>query len=66
MAAEYTLMLQGGSLFNFDSPVGIASILISVVLLLILGYLIKGIEGAIIAFSTGTLLFLYFKGLLPI
>ena len=59
------VLLVGGSLFNFDSPLGIVSILISVVALLILGYLIKGIEGAIIAFLTGTLLFLYFKDLLP-
>jgi len=66
MAAEYTIMLGGGSLFNFDSPLGIVSILISGVALLILGYLVKEIEGAIIAFLIGTLLFLYFKGLLPI
>jgi hypothetical protein len=33
--------------------------------LVIFGYLIKGIWGAITAFAIGTLIFLYFKNLLP-
>jgi len=72
ITVEYANMLAGlagfagGSLFNFDSLQGTASIFISGAALLILGYLIKEIWGAIIAFSAGTFLFLYLKGLLPI
>jgi hypothetical protein len=69
---EYALMLggllglRGESFFNFDSVLGIASIFISGAALFILGYLIKGIWGAVAAFSVGAFLFFYFKALLPI
>jgi hypothetical protein len=68
---EYAVMLGGllglgaGSLFNFDSVWGISSIFIAAAGLLIFGYLIKGIWGAIIVFLVGTVLFLYLRDFLP-
>ncbi len=67
---EYVVLLGGllrleGGFFNFDTILGLASIVVSAVGVIILGYLIKGVWGAIAAFSMGTFLFCYFKGLLP-
>ena len=63
---EYSILAgsEWMPLFTFGFIKGLVSIIISAVILLFLGYLIKGIGGAIIAFSTGTLFYLYFKGIL--
>ncbi len=69
---HYAVLLRGllgldwNSLFNFDTMTGLASIVISGVALIILGYIIKGVWGAVITFSIGAFLFIYLKGLLPI
>ena len=64
---EYAFLLgnQVISLFSFDSVKGWLLIFISSVALIIVGYLIKGIWGAGVAFFAGIFLFLYLKGLLP-
>ena len=55
-----------GSLFNFASVRGVALIVTSGVALTLLGYLWERFWGAVITFSIGSFIFLYFKGLLPI
>lgn len=69
---EYVVVAGGllgsnfGSLFNFDSIQGVALIAIGGVVLIVIGGLLKGFWGAVVTFSIGSFLFLYFKGLLPI
>ena len=55
-----------GSLFNFASVRGVALIVTSGVALTLLGYLWERFLGAVITFTIGSFLFLYFKGMLPI
>ena len=64
---EYAFLLgnQVISLFSFDSVKGWLLIFISSVALIIVGYLIKGIWGAVVAFLAGIFLFLHLQGLLP-
>jgi hypothetical protein len=66
VAAGSLLGSNFASLFNFDSIQGAALIVIFGVALIVLGGLMKGFWGAVITFSIGWLLFMYFKGLLPI
>ena len=54
------------SFFDLDSATGRVFALVAGVALFIIGYLIRGTWGAIIALSIGTVLFLYLKGFLPI
>ncbi len=48
--------------FDLDSTKGMVFTLLAGVALFIIGYLIKGIWGAIIFFSIGLLIFLYLRG----
>ncbi len=66
---EYIIVLRSiaaaaslKSFFDLDSTKGIVFALLAGVALLIIGYCIKGIWGAIIAFSIGLFLFLYLRG----
>ena len=66
---EYILMLRSvasganlQSFFDLESTKGIVFTLFAGVALFIIGYLIKGIWGAIIAFLIGLLMFFYLKG----
>lgn len=64
---EYVMLLGKDvmTFFSFNSIKGWVLLFISAVVLIIVGYLIKGIWGAIVTLLTGTFLFLYLKGLLP-
>ena len=66
---EYILMLRSvasganlQSFFDLESTKGIVFTLFAGVALFIIGYLIKGIWGAIIAILIGLLMFCYLKG----
>jgi hypothetical protein len=66
---EYIIVLRSiasganlQSFFDLDSTKGIVFALLAGVALFIVGYLIKGIWGAIIAFSIGVFIFFYLKG----
>ena len=52
-------------IFERDSLREILMVMFSGLGLVIFGYIIKGIWGAVIAFAIGTLIFLYSKDLLP-
>jgi len=64
---EYAVLL-GLNLKTLFSSASISEILLLIgsgIALTVLGYLLKGVWGACIALGSGTLLFLYFWGLLP-
>jgi hypothetical protein len=65
---EYAFLLGKDviSLFSFDSVKGWILIFLSAIAFLIVGYVLKGVWGAIIALLFGTALFLYLKGVLPV
>jgi hypothetical protein len=66
MFAEYARLLtsKGEALLTFDSFLGVALILGTGVILVFVGYKIKGSLGAIIALLIGTFVFLYVSGML--
>jgi len=64
---EYVMLLGLNlrSLFSSASISGMLLLIGSGIAITLVGYLLKGIWGACIALGTGTILFLYFKNLLP-
>lgn len=67
MFAEYARLLtsKGEAPLTFESILGVVLILFTGVILIFVGYKIKGSLGAIIALLIGTLVFLYVGGMLP-
>ncbi len=66
---EYIMMLRSiassadlRSFFDWDSTKGIVFNLVAGVALFVIGYLIKGVWGGIVAISIGLVIFLYLKG----
>ena len=66
MFAEYARLLtsKGEASLTFESFLGVALILCTGVILVFVGYKIKGSLGAIIALLIGTFVFLYAGGFL--
>ncbi len=64
---EFTGMLGKEiiTFFSFDAVKGFLLLVIAAVALVVIGYLIKGLGGAIVAVFAGILLFLYLNGLFP-
>ena len=66
-------MVEYGAMLGLDVKSLFSSALISEILLplglgialIVVGYLFKGVWGAVIAFLVGAVLFLFFRGLLP-
>jgi hypothetical protein len=66
MFAEYARLLtsEGDASLTFESLLGVAVILFAGIILVFVGYKIKGMLGAIIALLIGTFVFLYAGGFL--
>lgn len=52
-------MFSWKSLFDLDSVQGLGLIVLSGIALIMIGFLIKGIWGAIIAFAVGTIIYIF-------
>jgi hypothetical protein len=66
MFAEYARLLtsKGEASLTFESFLGVVAILFAGIILVFVGYKIKGTVGAIIALLIGTFVFLYAGGIL--